>query len=56
MLTTDVRKEHGVSSSLPTQWIDLKILKESNPVQVGEHVISRGIQMNLRMLGGCHKL
>ena len=26
------------------QWIDLKILKESNPVQVGEYVISRGIQ------------
>ena len=26
------------------QWIDLKVLKESNPVQVGEYVISRGIQ------------
>jgi hypothetical protein len=26
------------------QWIDLKLLKESNPVQVGEYVISRGIQ------------
>ncbi len=27
-----------------TQWVDLKVLKESNPVQVGEYVISRGIQ------------
>ena len=26
------------------QWIDLKILKESNPVQVGAYVIARGIQ------------
>jgi hypothetical protein len=26
------------------QWVDLKVLKESNPVQVGEYVISRGIQ------------
>ncbi len=26
------------------QWIDLKLLKELNPVQVGEYVISRGIQ------------
>ena len=26
------------------QWIDLKLLKESNPVQVGEYVIARGIQ------------
>jgi hypothetical protein len=26
------------------QWIDLKILKESNPVQVGEYVIARGIK------------
>ena len=26
------------------QWIDLKVLKESNPVQVGEYVIARGIQ------------
>jgi len=26
------------------QWIDLKILKESNPVQVGVYVITRGIQ------------
>jgi hypothetical protein len=25
------------------QWIDLKVLKESNPVQVGEYVIARGI-------------
>ncbi len=27
-----------------TQWVDLKVLKESNPVQVGEYVISCGIQ------------
>jgi hypothetical protein len=27
-----------------TQWVDLKVLKESNPVQGGEYVISRGIQ------------
>ena len=26
------------------QWVDLKVLKESNPVQVGEYVIARGIQ------------
>jgi hypothetical protein len=26
------------------QWIDLKVLKESNPVQIGEYVIARGIQ------------
>ena len=26
------------------QWVDLKVLKESNPVQVGEYVISCGIQ------------
>jgi hypothetical protein len=26
------------------QWIDLKVLKESNPLQVREYVISRGIQ------------
>ena len=26
------------------QWIDLKVLKESNPVQVGEYVIARGLQ------------
>ena len=26
------------------QWIDLKILKESNPVQIGAYVIARGIQ------------
>ena len=26
------------------QWIDLKVLKESNPVQVGEYVIACGIQ------------
>jgi len=25
------------------QWIDLKVLKESNPVQVGEYVIAQGI-------------
>ncbi len=25
------------------QWVDLKVLKESNPVQVGEYVISCGI-------------
>ena len=25
-------------------WIDLKVLKESNPVQAGEYVIARGIQ------------
>ncbi len=27
-----------------TQWVDLKVLKESNPVQVGEYILSRGIQ------------
>ena len=26
------------------QWIDLKVLKESNPVQVGVYVIARGIK------------
>ena len=26
------------------QWVDLKVLKEFNPVQVGEYVISWGIQ------------
>ena len=26
------------------QWIDLKVLKESNPVKVGEYVIAHGIQ------------
>ena len=26
------------------QWVDLKVLKESNSVQVDEYVISRGIQ------------
>ena len=26
------------------QWVDLKFLKESNPVQVGEYVIARGIE------------
>ncbi len=26
------------------QWIDLKVLKESNPLQVGEYVISHVIQ------------
>ena len=26
------------------QWVDLKVLKESNPVQVGEYVIARGLQ------------
>ena len=34
------------------QWIDLKVLKESNPVQVGEYVIARGIQLNPHSLGG----
>ncbi len=27
-----------------TQWVDIKVLKESNPVQVGEYIISREIQ------------
>ncbi len=27
-----------------TQWVDIKVLKELNPVQVGEYVISCGIQ------------
>jgi hypothetical protein len=26
------------------QWVALKVLKESNPMQVGEHVIACGIQ------------
>jgi len=26
------------------QWVALNVLKESNPVQVGEYVIARGIQ------------
>jgi hypothetical protein len=26
------------------QWVDLKVLKESNPVQVSEYVIARGLQ------------
>ena len=26
------------------QWVDLKILKESNPVQVGKYVIAQGIE------------
>ena len=34
------------------QWIDLKVLKESNPVQVSEYVIARGIQYDPRLLGG----
>jgi hypothetical protein len=36
------------------QWIDLKVLKESNPVQVGEYVIARALRMSLHLLGGCH--
>jgi hypothetical protein len=29
------------------QWIDLKVLKESNPAQVGErYVIARGLRLN----------
>ncbi len=31
----------------PHQWIDLKILKESNPVQVAEYVTARDIAEEL---------